>query len=64
MEKRNQQKLIALSVVFFFLWNVPFVSVFDSDYQLLGFPIFYLFIFLTWLLLIVISYLILKKFYE
>ncbi|WP_350286146.1 hypothetical protein [uncultured Croceitalea sp.] len=64
MKKRHQQKLIILAVVLFFLWNVPFVSVFDGNSQLFGFPMFYIFIFLSWLIAIVISFIILKKFYE
>ena len=62
--KRHQQKLILLGVVLFFMWNLPFVTVFDADFQLFGFPAFYLFIFLGWLLAIVIAYLLLKKHYE
>lgn len=64
MKKRHQQKLIILSVVLFFLWNVPFVSVFDGEGQLLGFPLFYIFIFFSWFIAIVVSFIILKKFYE
>jgi len=64
IKKRHQQKFIVLSVMLFFLWNVPFVSIFDGDAHLFGFPIFYIFVFLSWLLSIVISFIVLKKFYE
>ncbi|MEM1339994.1 MAG: hypothetical protein AAF717_19640 [Bacteroidota bacterium] len=64
MKKRHQQKLVVLGLVLFLLWNVPFVSIFDGEFQLFGFPAFYIFIFLSWLLAIVIAYRILKKFYE
>jgi len=64
MKKRHQQKLILVSIVLFFLWNVPFVTIFDGDAHVFGFPIFYVFIFLSWFLSIVLAYIILKKFYE
>ena len=64
MKKRHQQKLIVISVVLLFIWNVPFVAIFDGDAQILGFPAIYVFIFLTWLLSILLAYIILRKFYE
>ena len=64
MKKRHQQKLIVLSLVLFFLLNVPFKSIFVSEIQVLGFPAIYLFIFLSWFIVVLISYQILKRFYE
>ncbi len=64
MKKRHQQKLLLISLVLFLIWNVPFVSIFDGDYQLFGFPVFYVFVFLSWFFAIVASYIILKRFYE
>jgi len=64
MKKRHQQKLVVLGIVLFFIWNVPFVSIFNGDFQVLGFPAFYVYIFLSWLVSIIIAYNILKRFYE
>ncbi len=64
MKKRHRQKLVLLSIVLFFLWNVPFITIFDSDLQVFGFPVFYVFIFLSWFFTIVISFIILRKHYE
>ena len=64
MKKRHQQKLVVLAAVLFFLWNVPFVTIFDADFQILGFPAFYVFIFLSWLVSSIVAHRILKKFYE
>ncbi len=64
MKKRHQQKLILISIVLFFLWNVPFVTLFDGEGQVFGFPIFYVFIFSSWLIAVVLMYIILKRFYE
>ncbi|MEO2052399.1 MAG: hypothetical protein ABGX00_11600 [Allomuricauda sp.] len=64
MKKRHQQKLIVISIVLFFLWNVPFITIFDGDTQFMGFPVLYVFLFLTWLVAIILAYIILRKFYE
>ncbi len=64
VKKRHQQKFVVLSVMLFLLWNVPFVSIFDGDAQFLGFPMFYVFIFGSWLVSIVVAFVILNKFYE
>lgn len=64
MKKRHQQKLILISIALFFLWNVPFVAIFDVDGHVFGFPILYVAIFLSWLLSIIFAYIILRKFYE
>ena len=64
MKKRHQQKLVFLAITLFLIWNVPFITVFDLDAQLFGFPAFYAFVFLSWLAVIIISYIILRKFYE
>ncbi len=63
MKKRHQQKLVLLSVVLFFAWNVPFVTLFDVPSHLFGFPVFFVSIFVSWGLSIGIAYLILKRYY-
>ncbi|AWX45869.1 hypothetical protein HME9304_02899 [Flagellimonas maritima] len=64
MKKRHQQKLVVLSILIFFLWNVPFITIFDVDYQIMGFPAFYIFIFVSWFIAVIVSYIILRKYYE
>ncbi len=64
MKRRHQQKLIVVAVALFFLWNIPFLSIWDKNLQLLGFPVFYVYIFLTWLLAVVLCYIVLNRFYE
>jgi len=64
MKKRDEQKLIVISLVLFVLLNVPFISVFDYQGHILGFPVLYFFIFLCWILVVVISYKILSKYDE
>ncbi|EMY80481.1 hypothetical protein ES731_10220 [Psychroflexus gondwanensis] len=62
MKKRHQQKLIFLSLSLILLINIPFVFAYNSDVSVLGFPLFYFFIFVIWLISVVISFSILKKY--
>ncbi|MCT4629320.1 hypothetical protein [Winogradskyella sp.] len=64
MKKRHEQKLIILSITAFVVLNVPFLLIFNSEGHLFGVPIFYVLIFSIWLAVIVVSYLVLKRYYE
>ena len=64
MKKRHEQKLIVLSIALFLMFNLPFVLIFNIDWHLFGIPYFYVLIFSTWLLSVVISYIVLKRHYE
>jgi hypothetical protein len=62
MKKRHQQKIILVSIVLIILWNIPAIMLFNTDSVILGFPILYFFIFITWLLAILSIAVILKKY--
>jgi len=64
MKKRHEQKLIILSITLFLLFNIPFVLIFNFEGAVLGIPIFYFSIFSIWLLSIIISGIVLKRYYE
>ncbi|NNK18219.1 MAG: hypothetical protein HKP49_03640 [Maribacter sp.] len=64
MKKRHEQKLIILSIGMFLILNVPFLLVFNEDGSVFGVPYFYFAIFSIWFLSIIISYIVLKRFYE
>ncbi|WP_304141359.1 MULTISPECIES: hypothetical protein [Mesoflavibacter] len=64
MKKRHEQKLIVLSIALFLMFNLPFVLIFNVDGHLFGIPYFYVLIFSTWLLSVVISFIVLKRHYE
>lgn len=64
MKKRHEQKLIILSLVTFVILNFPFVFIFNNEGHLFGFPIFYLSVFCIWLAVVIVSYVVLKRFYE
>ena len=64
MKKRHQQKLIALSFLLLCLFNIPFILLFESNTTIMGFPLMYFYIFVVWIVSIIVSYVILKRFYE
>lgn len=64
MKKRHQQKLIVLSILLLCLFNVPILLIFNNSTTFIGFPVLYFYIFFVWIASIVVSYFILKKYYE
>ncbi|WJJ95872.1 hypothetical protein [Algibacter luteus] len=64
MKKRHEQKLVVLSIALFLIFNIPFVLIFNLEGDIYGIPTFYFSVFSIWLLSIVISYIVLKKYYE
>jgi len=64
MKKRHQQKLIILSLGLFIILNVPFIMIFNTDGSVFGIPILYFFVFLIWLFSVIISFIVLNKYYE
>ena len=64
MKKRHQQKLIILSFILLGLFNFPLLLLFNSSNSFLGFPVIYFYIFFVWIVDIIVSYKILKKYYE
>lgn len=64
MKKKHQQKLIILGIGLLLIFNFPFLQSYNNHESILGFPVFYFFIFLFWTLSVVISYIILKKYFD
>jgi hypothetical protein len=64
MKKRHQQKLIILSFILLSLFNFPLLLLFNTSSSFLGFPVIYFYIFFVWIVDIIVSYKILKKYYE
>jgi hypothetical protein len=64
MKKRHEQKLVIISLGLFFIFNVPLIFMFNHLGSIFGFPILYFAIFFIWLLSIVATYFILKRYYE
>jgi hypothetical protein len=64
MKKRHEQKLIVLTISLVLMFNLPLIVNFDNNGQFYGVPLSYLFMFSVWLGSIVISYVILNRYYE
>lgn len=64
MKKRHEQKLIILSFGLMILFSAPIVLLFNSERAVFGLPMLYVYIFGVWLLSIVASFIIFKKYDE
>ncbi|GAA4243990.1 hypothetical protein KO504_08570 [Winogradskyella psychrotolerans] len=64
MKKRHEQKLVVLSIALFFVFNIPFVLIFNIEGAIFGIPILYFSLFTFWVISIVVSYIVLKRHYE
>ncbi|MGJ8550035.1 hypothetical protein HSX10_15985 [Winogradskyella undariae] len=64
MKKRHEQKLVVLSIALFFVFNIPFVLIFNFEGAIFGIPTLYFSLFTFWMISIVISYIVLKRHYE
>lgn len=64
MKKRHQQKLAVLSLLLLLVLNLPIVLLFDSAENLMGFPVIYIYIFSVWSFSILISWIVVQRYYE
>lgn len=64
MKKRHQQKLIVLSLLLLLVLNLPIVLLFDSADNVLGFPVIYIYIFSVWLFSVLMSWIVVQRYYE
>ncbi|WP_338409654.1 hypothetical protein [uncultured Flavobacterium sp.] len=64
MKKRHQQKLIVLSLGLLIAFNLPILLLFDNSESFWGFPIIYIYIFSVWLISVLISMLVVNRYYE
>mgnify|MGYP003503714721 FL=1 len=64
MKKRHQQKLVVLSVLLLLALNLQIVLLFDSSESFLGFPIIYIYVFSVWLFSVLMSWIVVQRYYE
>lgn len=64
MKKRHQQKLVVLSLILLLVLNLPIVLLFDSADNVLGFPVIYIYIFSVWLFSVLMSWIVVQRYYE
>lgn len=57
-EKRKEQKLFFISMLFMLLFSFPFVKMMNGSSFIAGIPQFYFFIFIFWLAIIFLTWLI------
>ncbi|PRB04566.1 hypothetical protein [Chryseobacterium sp. MYb7] len=64
MKKRHEQKLIILSVGLMIAFSIPISLLFNSDREVLGYPMILIYLFAVWMISIVISFVIVKRYDE
>ena len=64
MKKRHQQKLVVLSLLLLLVLNLPILLLFDSADNILGMPVIYIYIFSVWLFSVLMSWIVVQRYYE
>ncbi|RZK11880.1 MAG: hypothetical protein EOO46_05220 [Flavobacterium sp.] len=64
MKKRHEQKLIILSLLLLLCFNMPLLLIFDSAASIGGIPVIYVYFFSLWIFSVLISLLVIKRYYE
>lgn len=59
--ERRAQRLVALCLLGWVLFNYPVLAVFNVPGSVLGIPVLYAYIFVAWLLLIVLMALVVER---
>jgi hypothetical protein len=58
---RTGERLVALALLGFLLFNYPVLSLFDTGGQVLGIPVLYAYLFASWGLLIALMALVVRR---
>jgi ABC-type sugar transport system permease subunit len=64
MKKRHEQKLIILSIGLLIAFSIPLSLLFNSSREVSGYPMILVYIFAVWMISIIISFVIVKKYNE
>lgn len=64
MKKRHEQKLIILSIGLLIAFSIPVSLLFNSEKEVFGYPMILIYIFVIWMVSIIISFVIVKKYDE
>ncbi|KNB60186.1 MULTISPECIES: hypothetical protein [Chryseobacterium] len=64
MKKRHEQKLIILSIGLLIAFSIPVSMLFNNETEILGYPRLLVYIFSVWMISIMISFFIVKKYDE
>jgi hypothetical protein len=60
-DRRKGERLVALALLGFLLFNYPLISLFSTDGSVLGIPVLYAYLFASWGLLIGLMALVVWK---
>lgn len=58
---RKSERLIALAFLGFLLFNYPLLSLFSTEGMVLGIPVLYAYLFISWALLIALTALAVRR---
>ncbi|MCL1668819.1 hypothetical protein M2T82_12160 [Elizabethkingia ursingii] len=64
MKRRHEQKLVILSIGLMIAFSIPISLLFNSEREVLGYPLILIYLFVVWLISIIISFVIVKKYNE
>ena len=64
MKKRHEQKLIILSLGLLIAFSIPISLLFNSEREIFGYPMILVYLFAVWMISIIISFVIVKKYDE
>jgi len=64
VKRRHEQKMIAISLVLLVCLNIPILLIFNKTGSIFGLPVLYFYVFFVWAASIIVSYILLKKYYE
>lgn len=64
MKKRHEQKLIILTIAMLIAFSIPISLLFNSEREVLGYPMILVYLFAVWMISIIISFVIIKKYDE
>ncbi|MDQ1095757.1 MULTISPECIES: hypothetical protein [Chryseobacterium] len=62
MKKRHEQKLILLSIGLMVAFSIPVSLLFNSEQEVLGYPMLLVYIFALWMAAVIIAFVIVKKY--
>lgn len=64
MKKRHEQKLVILSIGLMIAFSIPISLLFNSEREVFGYPMILIYLFVVWMISIIISFVIVKKYNE
>jgi hypothetical protein len=60
-QRRKAERLVALAVLGFLLFNYPLLSIFSAETTVFGIPLLYAYLFASWALLIALMALVVRR---